>query len=25
VIDAAYVTERLASVVDNADLSGYIL
>jgi ATP-dependent HslUV protease ATP-binding subunit HslU len=25
VIDAAYVTERLADVVDNADLSGYIL
>jgi ATP-dependent HslUV protease ATP-binding subunit HslU len=25
VIDAAYVTERLANVVDNADLSGYIL
>jgi ATP-dependent HslUV protease ATP-binding subunit HslU len=25
VIDAAYVTERLADVVENADLSGYIL
>jgi ATP-dependent HslUV protease ATP-binding subunit HslU len=25
VIDAAYVTERLADVVGNTDLSGYIL
>jgi ATP-dependent HslUV protease ATP-binding subunit HslU len=25
VIDAAYVRERLAGIVENADLSGYIL